>query len=940
MNQAIRNDYSRLPSTGTWASELPGAGAAQPSSSKAPDSSSHVAAHASPTHVTGQLGGSTQAALALDGRAVPAPALQPGNPVGNAVVRNARELNRLINLIEATRDSDGELSKLGSQALDQLGRIANACRLIAGGPVVGETLQAQLTELKVLVEGREHALQSEALSDGLQDLCNVRSETADTGLASFVDTIGAWTEEVASQANDRIRYLEQSLGSSPFSVSSLYETKASINKAAADVLDEVIRDKPDHPHRQILLDGKKYFEHRYELMCEAAKEKQGEIADPRKSAGTEKLTGLSRPLHPLKARAESAARERYVNAMLENMDVLADGPGTDKMSVDTPGTNEMSVVEDALAQILKKGGAAGVNASRAVEHAFQAVIDGNSAWGKTVRTEIHLSVVPGVSAPGGNEASVRELLDKNPTMRAGIERRGDSAAIETANLANSARETSSFAVQTRIAHSEISPAAVFFPTYDGKGVNAHRSTEGKHAVNLAQTSLSDSGDPAKTLFSAVRHGTISAFGITQEGVARMSDGELGQLVKDLLPEAQWPQSRKTSQHSREQSSLLPSQRLPDPDVLKAVRRQPALADAMRATANQNRAKEIVALTVISDKKLLEAALSGGEPPTVNLLSMSLLTPDSFRRGLQDNESMMVADQAAAWKAVSGEQMISIPDGNGGMVDVKVKVNPIAMNYGVNQGALKGIAGVHTDAVSGWHVSDALNASGLKALFGSDVPAEIETPRKGVIGERIAELEAQRQRDLDRAHRDLNHALSTMGYSNSTPVYEALSARVRVLEEMPKDQSTPLGAALELTRQIAAIQREGSYRKAGTEPYKMPTRLAVLAELVGVKVAFNCKSGKDRTGELDAEIKHFMLQMALTGKVPSPDRERTAEESRQFHEVLTNSGNFDMQRLNTGFAGYKLRGVPELMRQFSGEGSDEVTAQLTANFRGLSDFTAS
>ncbi len=136
MNQTIRNDYSRLPSTETWAPELPGTGTTQPSPSIAPDSSSHVATHASPTNVTGQMGGSTRAAPALDGRAAAAPALQPGNPVGNAVVRNARELNRFINLIEATRDSRGNLSKLGLQARDQLGRIAKclpADRRWAGG---------------------------------------------------------------------------------------------------------------------------------------------------------------------------------------------------------------------------------------------------------------------------------------------------------------------------------------------------------------------------------------------------------------------------------------------------------------------------------------------------------------------------------------------------------------------------------------------------------------------------------------------------------------------------------------------------------------------------------------------------------------------------------------------------------------------------------------
>ncbi len=51
-----------------------------------------------------------------------------------------------------------------------------------------------------------------------------------------------------------------------------------------------------------------------------------------------------------------------------------------------------------------------------------------------------------------------------------------------------------------------------------------------------------------------------------------------------------------------------------------------------------------------------------------------------------------------------------------------------------------------------------------------------------------------------------------------------------------------------------------------------------------------------------------------------------------------SGNFEMQRLNTGFAGYGLDGVPELLWQFSGTDGDED--ELTANFHGLSRFTQS
>ncbi len=64
---------------------------------------------------------------------------------------------------------------LGEKALGQLDRIAEACSLVAGGPATGEALQTQLDKLKALLEGSEHALQPETLSDGLQDLLGAKS---------------------------------------------------------------------------------------------------------------------------------------------------------------------------------------------------------------------------------------------------------------------------------------------------------------------------------------------------------------------------------------------------------------------------------------------------------------------------------------------------------------------------------------------------------------------------------------------------------------------------------------------------------------------------------------------------------------------------------------------------------------------------------------------
>ncbi len=82
----------------------------------------------------------------------------------------------------------------------------------------------------------------------------------------------------------------------------------------------------------------------------------------------------------------------------------------------------------------------------------------------------------------GTRAVAQESADGGGDWR----RRGESASIGNRSPANPAPDTSSFSVRTRIAHSEISPAPVFFPSYNGEGVSSHRATEARHAVNLAQ----------------------------------------------------------------------------------------------------------------------------------------------------------------------------------------------------------------------------------------------------------------------------------------------------------------------------------------------------------------------------------------------------------------------------------------------------------------------
>ena len=52
---------------------------------------------------------------------------------------------------------------------------------------------------------------------------------------------------------------------------------------------------------------------------------------------------------------------------------------------------------------------------------------------------------------------------------------------------------------------------------------------------------------------------------------------------------------------------------------------------------------------------------------------------------------------------------------------------------------------------------------------------------------------------------------------------------------------------ELNDQITALWKDGSYREAGNEPYKLASRVALLSHLLGGGTVFNCKSGKDCTG---------------------------------------------------------------------------------------------
>jgi hypothetical protein len=144
------------------------------------------------------------------------------------------------------------------------------------------------------------------------------------------------------------------------------------------------------------------------------------------------------------------------------------------------------------------------------------------------------------------------------------------------------------------------------------------------------------------------------------------------------------------------------------------------------------------------------------------------------------------------------------------------------------------------------------------------------------------------------------------------------------------------AIQELSKQIALIWQSGSYQQAGRDPYKLATRLAMLSSLLGEATAFNCKSGKDRTAQLDVELKFLAFQIfSNNGHVPEPDRERSTLERHQLAAfVFKDKSRTHMQVYNTGFMGSKLAGLAALTDNFTAV-LETGRASVVEAFQGMS-----
>ncbi len=304
-------------------------------------------------------------------------------------------------------------------------------------------------------------------------------------------------------------------------------------------------------------------------------------------------------------------------------------------------------------------------------------------------------------------------------------------------------------------------------------------------------------------------------------------------------------------------------------------------------ANKSRAKESIIAAFTSRPDLVSKALANpDEPVEFAMTSVSLLTPD-FARALRgnkhENEKFMLMAQTAAYRAFDGKPIeVNVPvtttDQSGQTVTqmktVKIKPNMMLFNYGVNWGGVGGLSGLF----GGWGPSGDVNGPGL---------AKLDTFVSVKLG------------DLDREYRT----------SSSQAERDAIMKK--------------MNAITTLRDQVKEIDRTKSYKSDGHEAYKMASRIAVLSYLCGGVPAWNCKSGKDRTGLMDAECKFLATLVELGHSIPAPGAQLTHEQRLLYRNILLNSGNHEMQQYNTGIAGYKLEGVGSINERIDDTASQAV-----------------
>lgn len=303
-------------------------------------------------------------------------------------------------------------------------------------------------------------------------------------------------------------------------------------------------------------------------------------------------------------------------------------------------------------------------------------------------------------------------------------------------------------------------------------------------------------------------------------------------------------------------------------------KDPTIREANSKKAAEELLKAALLQEIASQDLTLQKASTQGIK--LNLTSLSLVSPDWVRGNIpgQDDERRMLSDQVSALKSFQRDQPTEF-ELDGWKIPVNVKVN--AFNFGVNAGALKSTKYKDIGGILA-HQYD-FNKIALKEL----------TEQSNIF---INDIFEKTDPLSDEMQKKINNALLLLDDIN-----DLMKDKTAYLKG---DNQYEVGAKLlvftGMMDQITPSLNEG---KAPTE------------KTSGFKGAFNCMSGKDRTGFMDAVAKTFALIIETGNSYPSHQALMENQELRgQFTTILKTmlleSGNLDITEINTDARGLKIK----------------------------------
>ena len=277
---------------------------------------------------------------------------------------------------------------------------------------------------------------------------------------------------------------------------------------------------------------------------------------------------------------------------------------------------------------------------------------------------------------------------------------------------------------------------------------------------------------------------------------------------------------------------------------------------------KNRAYELLTAALVSHISTLpaeqqEEILTGGKEVGMDFITTSLLSPDRLRHisGFHDDEMMFQKEQHSILKQLCSQKplKLNVFDSQGIQHEVSAQINLASFNIPVNNLAFNGALAM---AGQVWPEADRYTDQGLAVVLGCTHP-------DGEIGGMVK--------------RWLNN--------------EGKSSPDRTL-------------VLQLVQQIRQLYSRQLHHTEGWHPHKLVERIQLLGFKIGAITHFGCKSGKDRTGDVDAHVKALAIETARLGQLPDPVKAPPARYRETIQTCVYGAGELEIQNQNINKPGYK------------------------------------